>query len=174
VNHQKIAIMFILSTNSPQGYDFKEYLLANMNSMYNLALRLTGNREEAGDLVQEASLRAYRYYDQFQPGTNFKAWILTIVRNLFINQYRKKRREPPFIHMDQYENPENFVPVPAMSGCEEEVFSEHIHLAVEKLPEELRTAVILYFVEGLSYKEISQVMDCPMGTVMSWQSTRLE
>lgn len=147
--------------------EFEEQLLAHMNSLYNLGFRLTGRREDASDLVQEASMKAYRFYHKFQQGTNFKAWVLTILRNTFINQYRKKRREPLVINSDDYENVEHFISMPETVGFEEEIFGEQVQQSIDKLPEELRTTVVLFYVEGLSYQEIARVMGCPIGTVMS-------
>ncbi len=147
-----------------QKSEFQESLLAVMDSMYNFGYRLTYNREDANDLVQEAALRGYRFYHQFEKGTNFKGWILTILRNTFINQYRKKVKEP--VKVD-YDILENMIGVPETRGFEEEIFGESLQESVDQLPEEMRTAIVLFYVEGLSYKEIAKVMGCPIGTVMS-------
>ena len=100
-------------TKTDHKADFQENLLKAMDSMYNLGYRLTMNREEAFDLVQDASLRAFRFYHKFEKGTNFKAWILTILRNLFINQYRKRAREPFKV---EYDKVEQFVGAPDPNG----------------------------------------------------------
>ena len=144
--------------------EFEENLLAQLDSLYNFAYRLTQNREEANDLVQEASLRGYRYFHQFEPGSNFKGWIFAILRNIFINQYRKKHKEPTLVN---YEDMEEFISVPEATGVTEEIFSESVQKSVDELPEELRTVIILFYLEGLSYKEIAQIIHCPIGTVMS-------
>lgn len=138
--------------------------MACMDSMYNLGYRLTMNREDANDLVQEAAMRGYRFYDKFEPGTNFKGWILTILRNLFINQYRKKKREPAKVN---YEELENFIGAPDINGAAEEIFGEELQSAIDQLPEEMRTALTLFYVDGFAYKEIAAIMRCPIGTVMS-------
>lgn len=143
---------------------YEELLSGSLNSMYHLGYQLTQNTEETKDLVQEASLRAYRFFDKYEQGTNFKAWILTILRNTFINNYRKKVRQP---HKVNYDEVESYVPAPEMSTFEEEVFSEDLSSHIESLPEEMRSVINLYYVEQLSYKEIAKVMDCPLGTVMS-------
>jgi len=155
--------MPVLSLNDKKA-EYQELILEHIDSMFNLGYRLTRNREEANDLVQEASLRGYRFYHKFEKGTNFKAWILTILRNIFINQYRKAVKEPP---KSSYEVIENMVGAPELKGFEEEVFGEHLQLAVNSLPEELQSVITLFYVEGLSYKEIAKVMKCPIGTVMS-------
>lgn len=148
-----------------QKKEFEENLLEAMNSMYNLAYRMTyNNREEASDLVQETSMRAFRFYHQYEKGTNFKAWILTILRNTYINQYRKKKKEPAKVNYDELEN---YIAIPDSKGFEEEVFGESLQRCVNELPEDLKTVVTLYYVDELSYKEISKVMKCPIGTVMS-------
>ena len=144
---------------------FEERLLENMNSMYNLAYRMTyNNREDASDLVQEASLRAYRFYDKFEEGTNFKAWILTILRNVFINQYRKRIKEPAKVNFHEIEG---FIGAPGISGAQEEIFGEMLQDSIDQMPEELKTVITLFYLEGLAYKEIAKVMNSPIGTVMS-------
>ena len=152
------------TTNTQNFKEFDELLLESMNSMYNLAYRMTNNREDAQDLVQETSLKAHRFYDKFQKGTNFKAWVLTILRNTFINNYRKKVKEPSKVSYDVIEN---YVGTSKITGLEEEVFGENLQQSINKLPEELRTVVTLFYVDGFAYKEIAKIMNCPIGTVMS-------
>lgn len=156
--------MFQLFNNKKSKESFEEKLLGQLDSLYNFACRLTRNREEAEDIVQEASLRGFKSYHKFTEGTNFKAWMFTIVRNIFINEYRKKSREPLKVN---YEDAENFISLPEFTGFEEELFSEALQQSLGQLPEELRTALMLFYVEELPYKEIAKVMKCPVGTVMS-------
>lgn len=144
--------------------EFEENILENIDALYNLALQMTKNKQDAEDLVQEATLRAYRYLHKFERGTNFKAWIMTILRNLYINKYRKTLKEPVKIG---FEEVENFICLPEISGAQEEIFSETIKPSIDKLPEELRTTIMLFYAEGFSYKEIAKIMDVPVGTVMS-------
>lgn len=144
--------------------EFEEKVLEYINSLYNLSLRMTQNKEDAEDLVQEAVLRAYRFYHKFDRGTNFKAWIMTILRNIYINQYRKRIKEPVKV---EFEGVEDFISLPEISGVQEEIFSETIKSSIDKLPEELRTTTTLFYVDGFSYKEIAKIMNCPVGTVMS-------
>jgi len=144
--------------------EFEERLLEHVDSLYNLALKMTQNRQDAEDLVQETSLRAYRYFGKFREGTNFKAWIITILRNLFINEYRRKMKEPP---KTEFEEVKDFISFSEISGVQEEIFSDNIKSAIDKLPEELRTALTLFYVEEFSYKEIARITDVPVGTVMS-------
>lgn len=156
--------MFTLFQNKEFKESFEDNLLQHIDSLFNFAFRLTRNREQAEDLVQEASLRGFKAYHKFAEGTNFKAWMFTILRNTYINAYRKRSREPVKVN---YEEVENFVSLPEVTGFEEELFSEVLQQSLDQLPEELRTTLMLFYVEGLSYKEISEVMKCPVGTVMS-------
>lgn len=156
--------MSILRAKHSQKREFEENLLQSMDSMYNLAYRLTKNSDDAKDLVQEASMRAFRFFHKFEKGTNFKGWILTIERNLFINNYRKKIKEPVKIDFDEYQG---MIGSTELNGAQEEIFGETVQVALDQLPEELQTVVILFYVEGFSYKEISKIMGTPIGTVMS-------
>jgi RNA polymerase sigma factor (sigma-70 family) len=156
--------MQIFSPNEQEKKEFQDLLLENMNSLYNLAYRLTYTKEEAADLVQEASMRAYRFFHKFEKGTNFKGWACTILRNLFINQYRKVKKEPTKVN---YDDLENYISAPETTGFEEEVFGEGLQSVIDDLSEDLKTVITLYYVEGFSYKEISKIMKCPIGTVMS-------
>ena len=129
-----------LTKNKNMKAQFEELLLENMDSMYNLAYRLTMNRADAEDLVQKASLRAFRFFHKFEEGTNFKGWVCTILRNLFINDYRKKKKEPNKV---DYDAVESFVGMPNFSGFEEEVFGEELQTSIDELPEEMKTTLIL-------------------------------
>jgi RNA polymerase sigma-70 factor (ECF subfamily) len=156
--------MFTLFKREEFKEPFEENLLEHMDSLYNFTYNLTRNREEAEDIIQEASLRGFKAYHKFAGGTNFKAWIFTIIRNIYINQYRKKSLEPLKV---SYQEVENFISLPEFTGFEEELFSEVLQQSLNQLPEELRTTLLLFYVEELSYKEIAEVMKCPIGTVMS-------
>jgi RNA polymerase sigma-70 factor (ECF subfamily) len=151
-------------TKDKNSSEFEELLMQNIDSIYNLALRMTFNSQDAEDLVQETSIRAFNYFSHFKKGTNFRAWIMTIMRNLFINRYRKKTREPQSVALDKVVG---FVPVPQVSGAGEEIFSEKMKYIISELPEELRTTLVLFYVNGFAYKDIARIMDVPIGTVMS-------
>jgi RNA polymerase sigma factor (sigma-70 family) len=143
---------------------FEQEVAEVMDFLYTVAYRMTYNQQDAQDLVQETVMRAYRYFDHFRQGTNFKAWIATVMRNLFINEYRKKMRAP---HRVDFEKVKQFIPAQEEKSSQEEILNEKISYALQELPEELRAAVTLFYLEGFSYKEISQIMDIPLGTVMS-------
>jgi len=98
--------VFSWARNKSLKREFEKKILEHCNSLYNLAIRMTQNEQDAEDLVQEASLKAYRHFDKFKPGTNFKAWIMTIARNIYINCYRKKLKEPQKIEFEAVPNPD--------------------------------------------------------------------
>jgi len=150
----------------------EEYL----DPLYRTALRLTGHRSDAEDLVQETFLRAWRSFNRFQEGTNARAWLFKILMNTYIDRYRRSQREPEvtehedigefYLYSRAWEskelgeagNPEAFI---------ERVMDEDVREALAQLPAPFRMAVILADVEGFSYKEISEILDIPLGTVMS-------
>ncbi len=155
--------------------EFEEASLAHVDGLYGLGLRLTRRAEDAEDLVQETFLRAYRFYDRFEPGTNMKAWLYRILTNLFINRYRRRAHERRLLegpdagsvsqstisHEAQrlLEDPEG--------RFEEPIFGARVAEAMERLPPEFQTVVWLADVEELPYREIAEVVGCPIGTVMS-------
>jgi RNA polymerase sigma-70 factor (ECF subfamily) len=156
---------------------FVEEAMGHMASLYTAALRMTRNPADAEDLVQETYLKAYRSYDRFEEGTNLKAWLYKILTNTFINQYRAKKRRPGESSLDEtedlylYRRLGGLESVAAGRSAEEEVldhFTEtEVKEAVEALNEDFRMAVLLADVEGFSYKEIADILDIPIGTVMS-------
>jgi RNA polymerase sigma-70 factor (ECF subfamily) len=156
---------------------FTEQAMEHMPSLYSAALRMSRNPADAEDLVQETYLKAYRAFDTFAEGTNLKAWLYRILTNTFINRYRAKKRRP---EETELEDVEDFYLYRRLGGLEEarmsrsaedelmDLFSEaEVKEALEALPEQFRMAVLLADVEGFSYKEIAEILDIPMGTVMS-------
>jgi RNA polymerase sigma-70 factor (ECF subfamily) len=153
---------------------FEVEAMPYLDGMYAAAYRLTRNAADAEDLIQETFLRAYRGFHQFEPGTNLKAWLYRILMNTFINMYRKKQREPQTISEDEVEDwylYSKIVGGGAEPSAETEVLEklpdEDVQEALLSLPEQFRTAVLLADVEGFSYKEIAEIMEVPIGTVMS-------
>jgi len=153
---------------------FEAQAMEFMPSLYTAALRMTRNPADAEDLVQETYLKAYRAFDSFQEGTNLKAWLYRILTNTFINSYRKKRREPQTVLEDElpdwylYERLGGRGAVAsAESTVLEAIPDEDVQAALDALPEGFRMAVWLADVEGFSYKEIAEILDVPIGTVMS-------
>ena len=154
---------------------FERDVLPLLPSLYGAAMRMTRNRSDAEDLVQETYLRAYRGFAGFQEGTNLKAWLYRILTNSYINTYRKKQREPQIV--DGPEDVDEWYLYDRLGGRSVEDSAETTVLdtipdqavkdAVESLPERFRLPVLLADVEGFSYKEIAEIMDTPIGTVMS-------
>ena len=156
---------------------FTEQAMDLMPSLYSAALRMTRNPSDAEDLVQETYLKAYRGFGSFEQGTNLKAWLYRILTNTFINRYRAAKRRPDETDLDDVED---FYLYRRLGGLEEaragrsaedelmDMFSEaEVKAAVDALPEQFRMAVLLADVEGFSYKEIADILDIPIGTVMS-------
>ncbi|MER3452892.1 MAG: RNA polymerase subunit sigma-24 [Acidimicrobiia bacterium] len=156
---------------------FAEQALPHMSSLYNAALRMTRNRADAEDLVQETYLRAYRGFDGFREGTNLKAWLYRILTNTYINTYRARKRRPDESDLEDVEALYLYRRLGGLEGAvagrsaEEEVldrFTEaEVKEALESLPEQFRIVVLLADVEGFSYKEIAEILGIPIGTVMS-------
>jgi RNA polymerase sigma-70 factor (ECF subfamily) len=156
---------------------FADQAMEHMSSLYNAALRMTRNPSDAEDLVQETYLKAYRGFGGFQEGTNLKAWLYRILTNTFINTYRSKKRRPEETELDDLENLYLYRRLAGGQGAtagrsaEDEVLDHitesEVKDAIEALPEQFRMAVLLSDVEGFSYKEIAEITDVPIGTVMS-------
>jgi RNA polymerase sigma-70 factor (ECF subfamily) len=157
--------------------EFEAQAMEFMPSLYTAAMRMTRNAADAEDLVQETYLKAYRAFGTFQAGTNLKAWLYRILTNTFINSYRSKKRRPDESELDEvedlylYRRLGGLEAAAAGRSAEEEVLDlitdDEVKQALEALPEQFRMAVLLADVEGFSYKEIAEILDIPIGTVMS-------
>jgi len=157
--------------------EFEEVALPHFDALFNLALNLTRNRKDAEDLVQEAYLRAYRFFDSFQSGTHIKAWLFRILRNTFINRYRAAKVRPDEVDFGKIESgyersiertfAEDHQPPSPEDLVMDGVLDREIVEAMESLPEEYRTVVVMALVEEMSYKEIAAALSIPLGTVMS-------
>jgi RNA polymerase sigma-70 factor (ECF subfamily) len=155
--------------------DFEATVLPLMGSLYRAALRLTRNPGDAEDLVQDTYLRAFRFFDRYEPGTNLKAWLFKILTNTFVNGYRKKSRERDALGVPESDAALDY-PATAeawghLPGPEDIFFqkslSDEVKRAIDALPLDFRMAVVLRDLEEFSYQEIAEILDCPMGTVMS-------
>src|SRR5947208_10769594 len=154
---------------------FERDVLPLLPSLYGAALRMTRNPADAEDLVQETYLRAFRGFAGFQEGTNLKAWLYRILTNSFINTYRKKQREPQTVEgpddLDEWYLFDRLGARNVEGSAEEEVLDRipdaDVKAALESLPENFRLPVLLADVEGFSYKEIAEILEIPIGTVMS-------
>ena len=157
--------------------EFQRVVLPHLNAIYNLALSLARNPGDAEDLVQETYLRAYRFFDSYAEGTQIKAWLFRILRNTFINRYRARKTRPEEVDLDRIEaGYEQMVDAEFLRDREprspedilmEQVVDEEVQQALDGLPEEYRTVVILALLEDMSYKEIAAALSVPIGTVMS-------
>ncbi len=153
--------------------EFEREALPHMNALYNFALRMTTDPDDADDLLQETYLKAYRFFDKFERGTNCKAWLFRIMKNSFINIYRRSAKEPDKVDYDEVE--EFYHTIRAESAdpndLQERLFSnlldDDVSRALELLPEDFRTVVILCDIEGFTYEEIADFVECPIGTVRS-------
>ena len=154
-----------------KGVRFEAVALPLAKSLYNMASRLTHAPEDAGDLVQETYLRAYRTFHNFTPGTNSKAWLFTILYSIFVNKYRKEQREPEAVSIEELEERfHRYLAVrerdshPALNSKE---VGLEVDQALNRLPEAFRLAVLLVDVEEISYEEAAAVMNCRVGTIRS-------
>ncbi len=157
----------------PNHAEFERETLPHMDILYNYAVRMTGSREDAADLVQETYLKAYRFWDKYEKGTNIRAWLFRILKNSYINRYRKEKREPSTVN---YEDIQNFYHVikddsTDSNDLQEKIFDglldDDVTMALESIPEDFRTVVILCDIEGMTYEEIAEFVDSPIGTVRS-------
>jgi len=157
----------------PVEKDFEQEALPHLPALYSAAVRMTRNEKDAEDLVQDTLLRAYRFFDTFQPGTNCKAWLFRILTNVFCNNYRDREREHVVLTEAESSsaNLEQFVGGTDGRDVETALLGRMVSGEVEKalaaVPADFRMAVILADLEDFSYKEIAEIMDCPAGTVMS-------
>lgn len=160
-------------TGADRTREFEEVALVHLDALYRNALRLTHNRAEAEDLVQETFLRAFRNFHRFNPGTNCRAWLFTILRNAFLNRVRRGGHEVLDGDSGAWDSGAQSITGPGTPTRhpEEELFQTILHgdvdRALKALPLAFREAVMLADLEGLSYREIAQVLGCPIGTVMS-------
>jgi RNA polymerase sigma-70 factor (ECF subfamily) len=150
---------------------FERDALPILPSLYGAAMRMTRNPSDAEDLIQETFLRAYRGFGGFTEGTNLKAWLYRILTNTFINSYRKRQREPVTVLEDEIPDWYLYGTEQSEASAETEVLDRmpdaDVKEALDALPEQFRMAVWLADVEGFSYKEIAEILDIPIGTVMS-------
>ena len=163
-------------TNS-RGASFQDEALPHLDAVYRFALRLSGAADHAEDLVQETFLRAFRSWDQYTPGTQCKSWLFTICRNVFLRQRERSKRHDEIVTENvnrEGPGPNPINPVwSSVLGVDPEgdffdsIVDGQIIEAINELPEEYRTAVVLSDIEGMPYNEIAELMDVPVGTVKS-------
>jgi RNA polymerase sigma-70 factor (ECF subfamily) len=156
-------------------WDFTTGKLPYRDQLYKSALRMTRSVEDAEDLIQETYLKAYKYYARFSEGTNFKAWLFKIMKNTFINSYRKKKLQPPKVDFDEVQEglEETLMEKAQGSLIDPESWLMAIEMdhevreALLGLPHDYKMVVLLADLEGFAYKEIADILAVPVGTVMS-------
>jgi RNA polymerase sigma factor (sigma-70 family) len=169
--------MTIVSTEehtSRQDFIFEQELLPHADALYNFAYHLTYSDADADDLVQETFMKAYRSIDSYHQGTNAKAWMFKILKNAFINEYRRKSKLPDTINYEDYlavEDTDDEGPSGALVDIRDDVFAgmmgDEVSGALNALPDDFRTVILLCDMEGFSYEEIAKILDIPIGTVRS-------
>ena len=167
------VILAVFESQNKLYKEFEQEALPHMDALYNFALRMTGDGDDANDLVQDTFLKAFRFFDKFEKGTNCKAWLFRIMKNTFINSYRKKTKEPDKVDYEDVEKLyENVKPSSTDSAhLEKEIYDnlldDEITSAIASLPDDFKTVIILSDIEGFTYDEIADFVDCPVGTVRS-------
>lgn len=153
--------------------DFEDEIIPHLDAMYNFALRLTSDPSDAEDLVQDTIVKAYRFFSSYEKGTNAKAWLFRILKNSYINNYRKKSKQPNQVDYDEVSTFYETIRAERTdtSDLEDKMFrdliDDDISQALEELPEDFRTVVLLCDVEGFTYEEIANMLDVPIGTIRS-------
>lgn len=160
-------------TESEKQKVFSDEFMPHINSMYNFAYRLTLDADDAKDLLQDTYLKAFRFIDSFQQGTNAKAWLFRILKNSFINDYRKKSKEPSKVDYQEVESYYNSEEVDRQITPDLRVealnnmIGDEISNALNALDVDFRTVIILCDLEGFKYEEMAKILDIPIGTVRS-------
>jgi RNA polymerase sigma-70 factor (ECF subfamily) len=153
--------------------DFEKEMIPHLDSLYNFAIRLTSDPIDAEDLVQDTIVKAFRFFGSYEKGTNAKAWLFRILKNSYINNYRKKSKQPQQVDYDEvstyYENirSEQSDTTDMEDILYRDMLDDQITRALQRLPEDFRTVVLLCDVEGFTYEEIANMLDVPIGTIRS-------
>jgi RNA polymerase sigma-70 factor, ECF subfamily len=171
--HSKVQSNTLMNSTQSKQSLFEQEALPHMNALYSFAIRLCRDRDDASDLLQETFLKGYRFFDKFESGTNCKAWLFRILKNTYINQYRKDKKEPDTIEYDTIEEFYDLIRSESTESTDlqkrifDNLLDDEISIALDSLPESFRTAIILCDLEGMTYEEISEILECPIGTVRS-------
>lgn len=169
-------MMIMTQDNKTRQYNriFEEEFLPQIEALYTFAYHLTYNEDDANDLVQETYLKAFRFIDKYNEGTNAKAWLFKILKNAFINQYRRKSKQPTQIDFEDitsYQEVEEDTNLSGYADLREEMFQtmmgDEVTNAINALPVDFRVVILLCDIEGFTYEEISKILDIPIGTVRS-------
>src|SRR6056297_367151 len=153
--------------------DFNEEIIPHLDALYNFGLRLTSDPNDAEDLVQDTIVKAYRFFSSYEKGTNAKAWLFRILKNSYINNYRRKSKKPQQVDYDEvatfYESirAERTETSDLEDTMYRELIDDDITNALDQIPEDFRTVVLLCDVEDFTYEEIANMLDVPIGTIRS-------
>lgn len=153
--------------------EFEKEALPHIDSLYAYAYKITQNSDDAEDLVQETYLKAFRFFDKYERGTNIRAWLYRIMKNSYINEYRKNQKEPDKLDYDDIQNFYENIKSTDITGnhLQEDAFgkvlNDDVSSAISELPDDFRTVIILSDLENFTYEEIAEFVDCPVGTVRS-------
>lgn len=152
---------------------FEKEFMPFINSLYNFAFRLSLDEDDANDLVQDTYLKAYRFFDSYQPGTNAKAWLFRILKNTFINEFRRKSKQPAKVDYQEVESYYNSDDVDEnhttdlRSETVQELLGDEVAKALNEIDVDFRTVIVLCDIEGFTYEEMAKILDIPIGTVRS-------
>jgi RNA polymerase sigma-70 factor (ECF subfamily) len=167
-------LRFLNRSSEASRREFESLALPHLDGLYAAALRLTKNPRDAEDLVQDAVLRAFRFFDKFERGTNIKAWLYKILTNTFINRYRRSTKERNIVEDERDSVQDRLLSRDAADAAEnperaylDRMLSDDVLKALDSVPVDFRLAVILADLQDFSYKEIADILDVPVGTVMS-------
>lgn len=153
--------------------DFEKEIIPHLDAMFNFALKLTKDPDEAEDLVQDTVVKAFRFFDSYEMGTNSKAWIFQILKNSFINNYRKQSKQPHRVDYDEVSSFYESIRAERTDTSDledlmyREMVDDHVSAALEDLPEDFRTVVLLCDIEEFTYEEAAIMLDVPIGTIRS-------
>lgn len=153
--------------------DFNREMIPHLDALYNFGLRLTSDPNDAEDLVQDTVVKAYRFFNSYEKGTNAKAWLFRILKNSYINNYRRDSKRPQQVDYDEVSSFYESIRAARTdtSDLEDQMYrdlmDDDINGALEDLPEDFRTVVLLCDVEGFTYEEIANMLDVPIGTIRS-------
>ena len=171
MNKSHRGIKLVTVDENDEAISIEEIIMTNLDSIYSTALRLTKNKNDAEDLVQETCLKAFKHYEQISSNNKAKSWVYRILMNTFINSYRKKIKEPPLVDIELSESLLDHVVTIRNLSPEEialnYVLDEEIKEALDNLHVDFGTVIWLSDVEGFTYQEIQEMLDCPIGTIAS-------
>lgn len=162
-----------IANKRERDQQFEKEFMPFINSLYNFAFRLSLDEDDANDLVQDTYLKAYRFYDSYQPGTNAKAWLFRILKNTFINEFRRKSKQPAKVDYQEVESYYNSDDVDEnhttdlRSETVQELLGDEVAKALNEIDVDFRTVIVLCDIEGFTYEEMAKILDIPIGTVRS-------